>query len=163
MTLDPKALAWLAPLFLACGGGDLCDRTFEPFPDHVTGRVVSGTNRTWLHAMELYREGDFEEAADSLAVYMRMPGYIRTAHLYLAMCKLAMDEPYEAELHLDHLRNSNLWAYQDQWEWYAVVCWTCSGQLDRALEGAEAIATRKHTYQGEAGRLVQELRMEQGR
>ncbi len=158
MMFRSTAAVWLAPLVLACGGGDLCERTFEPYPDLVSGRVISNSNRTYLHAMELYNDAEYSQAADSLKAYLRMPGYIKTAHLYLSMCHLALGEPYEAELQLDHLRKSNLFNYRDQWEWYTVVCWTCSGQLDRALEGASKIATgRKHTYTAEAARLVKDI------
>ena len=138
---------------------ELCSATFQPYPDLITGRVVQATQLPLLHGMEAYRNGDMEQAADSLAKYLRSPGANKAAHLYLANAYLATGRPYDAELHLDHLERSNLPDYRDQWEWYTVVCWVCSGQLDRAHTGAEQIAKgRRHTYQREAATLLEQLK-----
>ncbi|MDX9750106.1 MAG: hypothetical protein RBT71_03390 [Flavobacteriales bacterium] len=152
-------VALLAATLLACGnGGDLCQATFEPYPDLITGRVISNTNRQLLSGMEAYRTGDFATAVDSLEAYIRTPVFNKAAHLYLANAYLATGRPFDAELHLDHLRNSPQQLYRDEWEWYTVVCWACSDQPDRALEGARKIAEgRKHTYQEQARRLVKRL------
>lgn len=131
---------------------------FQPYPDLITGRVVQQRQLPLLHGMEAYRNGEMEQAADSLAKYLRTPGANKMAHLYLANAYLATGRPYDAELHLDHLERSNLPDYRDQWEWYTVVCWVCSGQLDRARTGAERIAKgRRHTYQQEATTLLERL------
>lgn len=144
----------------SCGSStsSLCESTFEPFPDLISGRVISKTNRQFLAGMEAYRNGDLRTAADSLHAYVRMPGFNKTAHLYLANAYIGIGQPYDAELQLDHLRNSPQQLYRDECEWYTVVCWVCSDQADRALEGARRIADgRKHTYQEQARRLVKRL------
>jgi hypothetical protein len=130
-------VALLAGLLMGCGNTDkdLCEDFFEPYPDLITGRVVMETNRP----------------------YIRMPGFNKTAHLYLANAYLATGRPYDAELQLDHLGNDPRGLYRDEREWYTVLCWVCSGQRDRALAGAKKIAARKHTFQDEARRLVDRL------
>jgi hypothetical protein len=139
-------------------GGDLCERTFEPYPDLITGRVVAKAHLTFLHGMELYATEDYTGAADSLLVYLDRRGANKAAHLYLANCYLAMGKPYDAELQLDHLENSFLVDFRDQWEWYSVVCLVCSGQTDRALTEARQLTKgRRHAYKAEAERLVAEL------
>jgi tetratricopeptide (TPR) repeat protein len=153
----------LATLVAACNNTpdtrDLCERTFVPYPDLVTGRVVIGHQKLLLSGMEAYGAGDYAKAVEDLEDYLKTPNKKRYAHLYLASSYLALGKPFEAELHLDHLENSTLAeSYRDQTEWYTVVCWVCSGQLDRALAGARRIAEgRRHTYQREAEQLVKEL------
>ena len=157
------ALVWscLVLLFVGCGEqeaeGDLCDRYFEPYPDMITGRDAPKDHRIYVRAMELYQQGDHAQAADSLSQYIRQRGFERSAHLYLAMCHLAMDKPYEAELQLDHLENSSVSGFRDQTEWYTVLCWVCSGQLERALPEVRRIAGSTHTYKEQAARLADEL------
>ena len=137
---------------------DLCTATFEPYPDLITGRVISPQHLTLLHGMEAYSAGDHAQAVDSLTTYLRFRAANKAAHLYLANAYLALGKPYDAELQLDHLENSNLGDYRDQTEWYTVVCWVCSGQPDRALTGARKIAQgRRHTYKREAERLIAAL------
>ncbi len=145
---------------MSCGGdrSNLCAHTFEPYPDLISGRVVNRSNRQFLHGMDAYRQKDYRTAVDSLHAYVGSPGFNKTAHLYLANAYLALGRPYEAELQLDHLRNSPQQLFRDEWEWYTVVSWACSDQADRALAGARRIADgRRHTYQEQARRLVKRL------
>lgn len=137
------------------GNGNLCSSTFEPYPDLITGRVIRELHRSFLDGMEAYSRSDHDEAAEQLAAYVQQVQYNKAAHLYLANSYIALGKPFDAELQLDHLENSNLKDYVDQTDWYTVVCWVCSDQLDRALTGAQKIATgRRHTYTREAEQLV---------
>ena len=151
----------LTLLSFSCGEKDagLCDRYFEPYGDIISGRrAVMQKDNTYVNAMRLYSEGRFDLAADSLGTYIQHRGYEKSAHLYLAMCLLVMDLPYDAELQLDHLENSRLKDFRDQTEWYTLLCWVCSDQLDRAIVEAARIAGAKHhTYKMEAQRLAADL------
>lgn len=143
------------------GSGDeaLCESSFNPYPDLITGRVISNRHLALLDGMEAYRNGHYKEAAEQLNTYTGTKGFNKAAHLYLAISHIALGEPFEAERHLDYLENSPMReAYRDQTEWYTVVCWLCSDQTDRALTGARKIAEGgKHTYKREAQRLVAKL------
>lgn len=161
-----KGMVWgllaLGVLIGGCGQkdqtADLCERNFVPYPDLITGRVVTKAHTTFLNAMEAYSKEDYALAADSLSIYLRRRGANKAAYLYLANAYLALDKPFDAELQLDHLENSSLSDYRDQWEWYTVVSWACSGQLDRALEGARELTKgRRHTYKAEAERLIADI------
>ncbi|MFN6117566.1 MAG: tetratricopeptide repeat protein [Flavobacteriales bacterium] len=142
-----------------CGStGTTCDRFFEPYPDLITGRVRTAKSAEYLDAMAHYREGRYAEAAPLLRSYLNARDAHDGAHLYLACCLLATGEPFEAELELDHLERSHLKDFRDQTEWYTVICWLCSDQRDRALEGAQGIAAKpRHTYAKEAEALVKAL------
>jgi thioredoxin-like negative regulator of GroEL len=146
-------------LLMGCGTSsepaDLCGRFFEPYPDLVSDRTTTAKHQIYVNAMELYAGGKYSEAADSLQQYIRQRGFERSAHLYLAMCRLALGQPYEAELQLDHLDNSNVRGFKDQSEWYTLLCWVCSGQNARALPEAQRIAAQpRHSYKREAGELA---------
>jgi hypothetical protein len=156
---------WLLALGLMIGGcgqkdeaADLCERTFVPYPDLISGRVIMKSHTTLLNAMEAYSKQDYATAADSLSIYLQQRQANKAAHLYLANAYLALGKPFDAELQLDHLENSFLLDYRDQWEWYTVVCWACSGQMDRALQGARDLTKgRRHTYKAEAERLIADI------
>ncbi len=159
-------MVWYLTAVLAAGAGcttgngenDLCSNIFEPYPDLITGRVIQARHQALLDGMEAYSRGDHEEAAALLARYVEQDQYNKAAHLYLANSLLVLGKPFDAELQLDHLEHSNLQGYEDQTDWYTVVCWVCSGQLDRARSGAQKIAKgRKHTYTGEATELLAQL------
>lgn len=138
--------------------GDLCSRTFDPYPDMISGRVRTNLNGTYLDAMAKYAEEDFVGARDGLKAYIHEKGFEKNAHMYLACAYLATGEPFEAELQLDHLEKANTLQFKDQTEWYTVVCWLCSDQKDRALEGAKKISSAKaHAYKAEAAQLVKAL------
>jgi hypothetical protein len=158
----PRALfpSVLVLLIASCGGKgsiDLCRDTFTPYPDLVTGRVVQERHRRLLDGMEHYAKGRYDQAIETMKEYSFDRGSNKAAHLYLAMSYLAIGKPFDAELHLDHLRNSNLEGFSDQVEWYTVVCWLCSDQLERARDGALRIAGKRHTYQREAAKLAKAL------
>jgi hypothetical protein len=148
---------------LACSGpitekGSACDRFVDPFPDLIGQRERTGSNGDYLDAMARYAAADYAGARDGLLNYISRNGADKSAYMYLACCYLELGEPYEAELQLDHLERSNTLQFDDQVEWYTVLCWLCSDQQPRALEGALAIASKKaHTYRAEALRLVEEL------
>lgn len=149
-------------LFLSCTGprpnSDPCLRFFVPYPDLITGRVVTTHQADLLKGMEQYRIGDHEGAAELLERSLTTPNRQKVAHLYLANCYLALGRPYDAELQLDLLEISNETGFRDQTEWYTVLCWLCSDQKERALRGAERIAMgRRHTYTKEARELVKVL------
>ncbi len=158
-----RSLFVLFVLLSACGsehaGGDLCTRTFQPYPDLVSDRMRSTANGSFLDAMSLYVKQDYAGAATGLEKYLHDREADKSARLYLACCYLATQKPFDAELQLDKLEQSNeKESFRDQCEWYTVVCWLCSDQKDRALEGAQAIASAsRHTYKQEATALAKAL------
>lgn len=154
-----RKLPVLFLLLLACRqpASDPCRAFFAPYRDLVSGRERTNLNGAYVDAMALYSQGDFAGAADGLRTYLQQPGADRTAYLYLAVSQLALGKPYDAELSIDQLETSNVSGYKDPCEWYTVLCWVCSGQHDRALAGARAIAQQRHTYQREAHALAGQL------
>ena len=156
-----RSSLFLLLLLCACGNGGsaLCERTFEPYPDLVSDRLPSNANKAFLEAMTPYVRQEYAEAAAGLEAYLKRRDADKLARLYLACCYIALDRPFDAELQLDHLEHSTLKeAFKDQCEWYTVVCWLCSDQKDRSLEGAQSIAkAQRHTYSKEAAELVKAL------
>lgn len=159
-------MRWKLPVFvllLLCGcsergDSDLCERVFVPYPDMISQRTRTHLNSTYLDGMAMYSAGDFAGARDSIEKFIRVQRADLTGYMYLACSYLALGDPYRAELQLDHLSKRDILHYDDQIEWYTVVCWVCSGQLDRARTGAERIVAKKvHTYSKEAGKLLNEL------
>lgn len=149
-------------MMVACGpAGDhdtLCERFFEPYPDLISQRARTHLNATYLDAMLLYNQGDHQRAKDSLEKFLDVQRADLTGYIYLACCHLALGDADKAELQLDHLERSNILHYEDQIEWYRVVCWVCSGQLDRARSGAHRIIeSGAHTYGAEARKLLDAL------
>lgn len=159
---------FLLLLLAACGdpgtSGAICERTFEPYPDLISGRTRTKANATYLDAMALYAKGDYAGAKEGLKTFLAEQRDDQSAYIYLACCHLALDEPYEAELQLDHLERSNTLQFDDQIDWYTVVCWVCGDQLDRARAGAVRISGSKaHTYSKEAAALLEGLDAGQGK
>ena len=106
-----RGTAFMVLLLLsACAGGthngDLCGRTFKPYPDHVSDRLRTKDNAVYMDAMALYVNGDFSGAAAGLETYLQRRDAERSARLYLACCYLALDKPFDAELQLDRLEQS---------------------------------------------------------
>lgn len=137
----------------------LCKDTFEPYMDLISGQVPNHRNEQYLEAMAHYSAGRFTEAAVLLERYIsERRDHPKSAYLYLAMCHLANGRPFDAELAIDKLENSSVKDFADQCAWYTVVCWLCSEQWARALEGANTIAgSSRHTYRKEAAVLVDRL------
>ncbi|MBL7940586.1 MAG: hypothetical protein JNL43_14590 [Flavobacteriales bacterium] len=157
-----RTVLLLLILLSACGTGGptgtLCERTFQPYPDMISGRTRTPANGVYLDAMALYVQHDYAGAKEGLKAFLSMQRDDKSAYIYLASCHLALGEPFDAELQLDHLERSNTLQFDDQIDWYTVVCWVCSDQLDRAREGAERIARSKaHTYSNEAAELLKGL------
>lgn len=148
-------------LLSGCGGPDqedLCEAVFQPYPDMISERARTTLNGTYLDGMALYAAGDYAGARDSIERFLRIQRADLTGYVYLASAYLALGDPYKAELQLDHLERGNNLHYDDQISWYTVVCWVCSGQLDRARVGATRIAEGpSHTYRADAKRLLQLL------
>jgi|APTNR8051073442_1049403.scaffolds.fasta_scaffold00489_23 predicted Zn-dependent protease len=148
----------LFALLVACGGSaqeELCEQVFEPYPDMITGRSRTTLNSTYLDGMALYSAGDYAGARDSIERFLRTQRADLTGYMYLASAYLALGDPYKAELQLDHLGRGNNLHFDDQISWYTVVCWVCSGQIERARTGAARIAEgRSHTYRADAKRLL---------
>lgn len=142
-------------------GGTLCDRTFQPYMDFVSGQARTNRNGEYVDAMGLYSAGEYAQAVDGLKRYLAHRDAAKGAWLYLACSQLAIGRPFDAELSLDRLENSNEKGFTDQCEWYTVLCWLCSDQRARALSGARAIAAKQqHTYKAQAEQLVEELSKE---
>lgn len=137
----------------------LCKDTFEPYADLISGQVPNHRNDLYLEAMAHYGAGRYTEAAAGLERYIsERKNHPKSAYLYLAMCHLANGRPYDAELAIDKLEHSNVKDFSDQCAWYTVICWLCSEQWARALEGARAIAASgRHTYKKQAEILVDRL------
>ncbi len=152
---------WLGLLLTACGGSEkdeLCAKTFVPYPDMISDRTRTPLNATYLDGMALYASGAYEGARDSITKFLRVQRADLTGYMYLACSYLALGDPDKAELQLDHLDRANILHYDDQIDWYRVVCWVCGGQFDRARTGATRIAEgRAHTYRSEAKKLLKLL------
>lgn len=151
----------ILPVLLAgCGNTneDLCAKTFVPYPDMISQRARTSLNATYIDGMVEYSKGNYAGARDSIEKFIRFHRQDLTGYMYLACSYLALGDPYKAELQLDHLEKRDNLQYDDQVEWYTVVCWVCSGQLDRARVGAERIvAAKSHTYTKEARKLLADL------
>ena len=85
------------------------------------------------------------ERATVLLKYLSREGRRRRARTCTWLARyLALGEPYEAELQLDHLETQqHMQDSRTKCEWYTVLCWLCSDQHARALEGAQAIAANR--------------------
>lgn len=158
------AIALLIALssFTACGPvnseTDACHRHFKPYQDLISGQARNPKNGPYLDAMVHYSAGDYAAAASGLETYLQQRGAARSANIYLACCYLALDRPYDAELRIDMLENSHERNFADQCAWYTVLCWLCSGQVERARTGAQSIAQApRHAYKAEAARLLDDL------
>lgn len=155
-----RALLFGGVLALASCSGDqaTCERFLEPYPDLISGRQRTAKNAPYLDAMAHYAAGRYAEAIPLLRSYLQQRDSHDAAYLYLACSLLEQGEPFEAELELDHLERSHLKDFRDQTEWYTVLCWLCSDQRDRALEGAKGISGQpRHTYAAQARALVEAL------
>jgi predicted Zn-dependent protease len=155
-----RALLFGGVLALASCTGDqaTCERFLEPYPDLISGRQRTTKNAPYLDAMAHYAAGRYAEAIPLLRSYLQQRDSHDAAYLYLACSLLEQGEPFEAELELDHLERSHLKDFRDQTEWYTVLCWLCSDQRDRALEGAKGISAQpRHTYAAQARQLVEAL------
>lgn len=138
--------------------GDACARYFKLYPDLNPDRIRFSTNAGFVDGMAHYNRGDHASAIAALSTYLERRDADKGAYLYLANSYLAIGKPYDAELQLDHLEQSNLAQFQDQAEWYTVLCLLCSDQTARALTAARSLANaRAHTYKREAAELVKEL------
>lgn len=158
------AIALLLALssFTACGPGNsktnACQRHFKPYQDLISGQARNPRNGPYLDAMAHYSAGDFASAATGLETYLQQRSAARSANIYLACSYLALGRPYDAELRIDMLENSHEQNFADQCAWYTVLCWLCSGQVERARTGAQSIAQApRHTYKADAARLLNEL------
>lgn len=155
------ALLLLPILFFACTStpeGDPCTRFFQPYPDLNPQRVRTERNAGYVDGMAYYNAQDHKAAIPALKEYVAQRASDKSAYLYLACSYLALGEPYDAELQLDHLERSNLAQFSDQAEWYTLLCWVCSGQTKRAIAGARAmVASNAHTYKRQAEDLLKEL------
>jgi predicted Zn-dependent protease len=137
---------------------DPCKAFFTPYPDLYADVERNAENAAFLDAMSYYRNGDHARAVEGLSDYARRKGSNRIALLYLANSLLATGRPFDAELQLDHLDRTRLKGTRDENEWYTLLCWVCSGQLERALPEAQRIAgMKRHTYSKEAAELVTAL------
>jgi tetratricopeptide (TPR) repeat protein len=147
-------------LFTSCGTGPkaTCDAHFKPYPDLVSNRVRTPHNELYVDGMALYAKQDYAGAIPLLEEFTKRPNTDKSVHLYLACCYLATGRPYDAELEIDRLEQGNLAQFIDEADWYTVLCWLCSGQEDRARNGARRIAQgRPHTYKAQAAALLKAL------
>lgn len=150
-----------AVVLAGCGSSsqeELCAEFFEPYPDMISDRTRTHLNATYVDGMVQYAAGNYEAARDSINRFLKIQRADRTGYIYLASAYLALGDPDKAELQLDHLGRANLLHYDDQIEWYRVVCWVCGGQLERARGAAQRIADGSaHTYRSEAKKLLKRL------
>ena len=157
----PASAVVVCLLLLSCSTTDAppCERFFEPYPDLNTGRQRTEKNAGLVDAMAHYTGHDYAAAVEGLKTFIdQHPQEAADAYLYLANCFLALGRPYDAELQLDHLEQWPLRTYQDETDWYNALCLVCSGQHERALEVARAIAASpRHAYKQKAQELVSAL------
>ncbi|MBK9273480.1 MAG: hypothetical protein IPM49_02935 [Flavobacteriales bacterium] len=152
------ALPLLLLLAGCTGPEDLCTRHYEPFPDLIGGRARTDANAALLDAMARYNAGDHAAAIPVLEAELRDTPNEEQIRMLLASALLGAGKPYDAELQLDFIETSARNDYDEAAAWYTVLCWLCSGQHDRALEGARAIAARpRHSYKRQADALVKDL------
>ena len=137
---------------------DPCATFFTPYPDHYSSTERTAHNAAFLDAMVFYRAGEHDKAVEALSLYTRSKGSNSIALLYLANSLLAVGKPFEAELQLDHLEKSRLKGTVDENEWYTLLWWVCSGQIERAVPEAQRIGSLKqHTYAEQARALAEAL------
>jgi hypothetical protein len=144
----------------ACGTdkNEPCASFFKPYADIYSGTERTTLNAPFLDGLEHYNKGDHARAESFFKAYLEQRETRKIALLYLASSQLAQGRPFDAELQLDHLERANVLSVRDQTEWYTLLCWVCSGQLERALPEAERIAgMKRHTYAKEAADLVTAL------
>jgi hypothetical protein len=138
--------------------GSLCERNFEPYANLNKGIARNSINGALVDAMVPYDQGDHIAAVPLLEAYLTRPDAQEIANLYLASSYMATGRYFDAELRLDKAENSNSRQFKDPCEWYTVLCWLCTDQRPRALQGARTIATAKlHTYKQQAQQLVKDL------
>ncbi|MBK7945278.1 MAG: hypothetical protein IPJ85_08220 [Flavobacteriales bacterium] len=153
----------LALVLLSCNNGAdkarLCVEYFEPYADLVSNQMSDSRSSGFVAAMDHYSNSRYKEAEQGLADYIASRrDFHKSAYLYLAVSQLANGKPYDAELAIDKLEHSSVKGFADQCEWYTVLCWVCSEQWARALEGAQAIAASpRHAYKKQAAKLAQRL------
>jgi len=153
---------WMVLLALmACGRSGTsgrCAEFFEPYPDVISDRPRTSENANLLDAMAAYSDHEFATAAELLVKELKSAQNLEQIRMYLASCYLGAGRPFDAELQLDFVENADRQNYAEAAEWYTVLCWLCSDQLDRALEGARLIAGKeRHTFKQEAAELAKVL------
>ena len=96
-------------LFLGLGScttpsveGNLCQRTFMPYPDLNPNRIGNRQNDLFIDGMIAYNDKDYAGAVEKLKPFVMKRNSDRSAQLYLACSYLALNKPYDAELALDH-------------------------------------------------------------
>lgn len=157
----PTIVATLALLLAtACGTSPeaACEIYFTPYTDLVSQRVRTIHNDAFVDGMQFYARQDYAGAIPLLEEFAGRSNTDKSVHLYLACCYLATGRPYDAELQIDLLERGNLTQFLDEADWYTVLCWLCSGQMERARDGARRIAEGgKHTYKPQAAALLKAL------
>ncbi|MBK8338732.1 MAG: hypothetical protein IPK99_01355 [Flavobacteriales bacterium] len=152
----------VVPVLMGCGGNSTsgrCDAFFVPYPDLISDRPRTPENASLIDAMAAYSDNEFAKAAELLNKELNSAQNVEQIRMYLASCYLGSGRPFDAELQLDFIENADRQNYAEAAEWYTVLCWLCSDQVDRALEGAVAIAGKeRHTYKQQAAELAKPLR-----
>ncbi|HEX2617317.1 MAG TPA: hypothetical protein VHL57_07220 [Flavobacteriales bacterium] len=133
----------------------LCQRFYEPYPDHVSGRASTRGNLMLTEAMTHYNKGEYAEAANGLRAVVDRNESDLTARMYLVSALIGAGEPYKAEMHLDYMENAKDQNFRDQVEWYNALCWLCTDQQAKALQQAQWIAAKPaHAYKDAAQALA---------
>ncbi len=134
---------------------DPCTDLFAPYPDLVSERFRTNGNSAFLDAMAHYSAGEYARAAEGLLPVVQREPLNGLARLYLAVSLLADGRPYEAEMHLDGLEKPQFVQFASEVDHYNMLCWACSGQMDRAREAAQRILDKpRHKYKAEARALL---------
>ena len=149
------------PVWMACGGNgksDRCGEFFEPYPDLISDRSRTAENANLIAAMAAYSDNEFGTASELLVKELKSAQNVEQIRMYLASCYLGLGRPFDAELQLDFVENASRQHYAEAAEWYTVLCWLCSDQHIRALEGARTIAGKeRHAYKQRAAELAKAL------
>lgn len=149
-----------ALVIASCGSPstDLCSKYNTLYPDLISQRVETLRNTELVQGGRAYAAGDYESAITHFTNYSDVYLHEPLPYFYKAICQLQLERPYEAELTLDMLETLKDKSFNDQAEFYNVVCLLCSKQNDRALALAKKInAKNRHSYSQQLNNIIDEL------
>lgn len=148
-------------LVLGCGERDtvdLCAKYSLVYPDIISGREETVRNKELMAGMQDYNKKDYTKAIAHFDKHLATFPKEAAAYLYKASSELQLQEPFKAELTLDHLERLPDPAFTDQMDYYNLMCLICSAQYERAQLLAERISNgRVHTYSEQAYEILSDL------
>jgi len=159
------ALALFGPAVLAPGNGERSVAelaSLDPVPvvesTLRTGELPDAAARRFEEAMESYRDGDFERAAQDLAaVAVEAPDDPLT-HLYLGIARLQLDEHRDAVAALEVAAGAEPLLLRERALWYLANAWLARSDVDRAHSTLEDLAAIEGDYELNARDLLDAIR-----